>query len=281
MNVDNMDMANIYEYSKDAPVFNVDLLLDAGFYFKLPNSDLMRASVGLNYALHKYATGSYYNYDEQYNEGIFYSKNNHVALQLAYIHTFQNHKIKMHAQPNWNDGKLLSRHEFRLEFSDPSTFTTQFVLPFERHNSEMSNGYEISENQSTPIFAFSYHYRAAKWFWVGLSVNYNHFSVIEKHLPSSSNHFNAVCLMPDVRFSYLNRPHCTLYSAAALGLSFVSYEDRIQLMLGSDYEDGLALLPTFHLTAFGVKAGAKHWFGSAEIGYGFKGFASVGVGYEF
>lgn len=298
VNTEDMTLANIYEYSKDAPIFNVDLLLDAGFYFKLPNSDLMRASVGLNYALHKYAMGSYHNingmdfHDGQTfppelqftpsEEGIFYSKNNHLALQLAYIHTFHNQKIKTQAQPHWNDGKLLSRHEFRLEISDPSIFSTQFGLPLTRQNFEMPDGYDYSTNLSTPIFAFSYHYRAAKWFWVGMSINYNHFSTKIRSWAGSDSHYNTFCLMPDVRFSYFNRPHCTLYSAAALGLSFMPYENRIQLTTsGGEHFEDLTLLPTFHLTAFGIKTGAKHWFGCAELGYGFKGFASVGVGYEF
>ena len=247
----------------------------------------MRASVGLNYALHKYAMGSYNNLalGHFYNEGIFYSKNNHLALQLAYIHTFHNQKIKTQAQPHWNDGKLLSRHEFRLEISDPSIFSTQFGLPLARQNFEMQDGYDYSTNLSTPIFAFSYHYRAAKWFWVGMSINYNHFSTKIRSLAESDSHYNTFCLMPDVRFSYFNRPHCTLYSAAALGLSFMPYENRenrIQLTTsGEEHFEDLTLLPTFHLTAFGIKAGAKHWFGCAELGYGFKGFASVGVGYEF
>lgn len=283
VNTENMALADIYDYSKDAAVFNVDLLLDAGFYFKLPNSDLIRASVGLNYALHKYAMGSYYNLalGHFYNEGIFYSKNNHLALQLAYIHTFHNQKIKTQAQPHWNDGKLLSRHEFRLEISDPSIFYTKYCRPLALQDFGMSNGNELFVHQSTPIFALSYHYRAAKWFWVGMSINYNHFSTKDKLLMGNDSYYNTICLMPDVRFSYFNRPHCTLYSAAALGLSFIPYENRIQLASLTEHYEGLTLFPTFHLTAFGIKAGANHWFGSAEFGYGFKGFASVGVGYEF
>lgn len=285
VNTENMALADIYDYSKDAAVFNVDLLLDAGFYFKLPNSDLIRASVGLNYALHKYATGTYYYGDAENKilEGIFYSKNNHLALQWAYIHTFQNHKIKMHAQPHWNDDKLLSRHEFRLEISDPSIFYTKYCRPLALQDFGMSNGNELFVHQSTPIFALSYHYRAAKWFWVGMSINYNHFSTKDKLLMGNDSYYNTICLMPDVRFSYFNRPHCTLYSAAALGLSFIPYENknRIQLASLAEHYEGLTLFPTFHLTAFGIKAGANHWFGSAEFGYGFKGFASVGVGYEF
>ena len=39
--------------------------------------------------------------------------------------------------------------------------------------------------------------------------------------------------------------------------------------------------PTYHLTALGIKAGAKGWFGNVEFGTGYKGFINAGVGYEF
>ena len=101
-------------------------------------------------------------------------------------------------------------------------------------------------------------------------------------------------IMPSLRFSYLNRPHVTLYSGVAVGLL---------INRGNRYYGDLSTLPefvpaawgflpavlpdhtsagsAFQLTAFGVKAGAKHWFGSFEAGIGIKGFVNLGVGYEF
>ncbi|MBO7491163.1 MAG: hypothetical protein J6T59_01850, partial [Bacteroidales bacterium] len=38
---------------------------------------------------------------------------------------------------------------------------------------------------------------------------------------------------------------------------------------------------TLHVTLFGVKAGWKHLFGSLELGAGYKGLGSIGIGYEF
>ncbi|MBO7630398.1 MAG: hypothetical protein J6S87_10770 [Bacteroidales bacterium] len=37
----------------------------------------------------------------------------------------------------------------------------------------------------------------------------------------------------------------------------------------------------FQATLFAVKAGGNHWFGTFELGAGYKGFAALGVGYEF
>ena len=95
--------------------------------------------------------------------------------------------------------------------------------------------------------------------------------------------------MPSLRFSYLNRPHITLYSGLDIGLLIVRRTP--ELIMNSDIgvlldqtclpHNRTDVFSAFHLTAFGVKAGAKHWFGSFELGAGIKGFANLGVGYEF
>jgi hypothetical protein len=135
-----------------------------------------------------------------------------------------------------------------------------------------------------------YHYRASKWFWLGLTTGYNFYkekgNVGNIGMPENptwqykEHHF---LIMPSFRFSYLNRPHLTLYSGLAVGL-YIKH--------GREYRDDDCLIQpitidhnrvfsAFQLTAFGVKAGAKHWFGSFELGAGIKGFANLGVGYEF
>ena len=79
--------------------------------------------------------------------------------------------------------------------------------------------------------------------------------------------------MPDVRFSYLNRPHVTLYSGIALGVMLDHVKAR-------EYQGTQAFLG-YQLTAFGVKAGGNHWFGNVELGIGQKGIVSAGFGYQF
>ena len=39
--------------------------------------------------------------------------------------------------------------------------------------------------------------------------------------------------------------------------------------------------PSLQLTAFGVRAGGEHLFGTFELGAGIKGIASAGIGYAF
>jgi hypothetical protein len=47
-----------------------------------------------------------------------------------------------------------------------------------------------------------------------------------------------------------------------------------------DYYTHSNIYSAFQVTLFGVKAGGSHWFGSFELGAGYKGVASLGVGYE-
>ena len=90
--------------------------------------------------------------------------------------------------------------------------------------------------------------------------------------------------MPEVRFSYLNRPHVTLYSGLSMGLLINRgnyYRGTVPEELYRPGENHTSVFSAFQLTAFGLKAGAKHWFGSFEAGVGIKGFVNLGVGYEF
>ena len=95
----------------------------------------------------------------------------------------------------------------------------------------------------------------------------------------NDEHFN---LLAELRFSYLNRKHVTLYSGLGLGIGFMVGHPYKQIDLAT-YEERV---PHYHysslqLTAIGVRAGSKHWFGTAELGFGARGFATLGVGYAF
>jgi hypothetical protein len=88
--------------------------------------------------------------------------------------------------------------------------------------------------------------------------------------------------MPELRFSYLNRPHVTLYSAVAAGASlFFGKQYNARNYGYFSWEKISKVYPSCQLTAFGVRAGGEHLFGSFELGVGMKGFVSGGIGYAF
>lgn len=75
--------------------------------------------------------------------------------------------------------------------------------------------------------------------------------------------------MPKARFTYLNRPMVSLYSAIAIGIT------------GGKNGNNSGVLPTFHTTLFGVTFGKKV-FGLCEIGGGLDFIGGkIGIGYRF
>lgn len=290
----------------DRDILNLDILAGVGMYFRLRNNDLLRWNVGLNAALRQFAVGSYvqriYNaYDNlmpppevEYQDmvGDFSLRNHFFYAQIAYVHTFKNSKQRQETAPyalKYGNNKMYS-HEIRLEVSDPLGYT---ILQSPQYHAFF--GYEpecsIESETFVPIFSAGYHYRVLPWFWIGASINYGYtkdnlsvrytlddplaFNVV------STQSYHLIGILPDIRFSYFNRPHVTLYSALSVGVVAHirgKYEGDEAY---KDYYTHPNIYSAFQATLFGVKAGGRHWFGSFELGAGYKGFAALGAGYEF
>jgi hypothetical protein len=166
--------------------------------------------------------------------------------------------------------------------------------------------YHISQ-----VYSLSTHFRVNKWFWFGVMVGYAHLDDIESRSPLLNDahnqgvepretntgpiclrRYNVFTLMPELMFSYLNREHLTLYSGISIGITKfygkftilnVEEEGPIHPYFPSGNEGNSAptLFASAHVTLIGAKLGWKHWFASMELGAGFKGIGTVGVGYEF
>ncbi|MDL2326608.1 hypothetical protein LJC67_05990 [Bacteroidales bacterium OttesenSCG-928-A14] len=87
------------DYERNMAKTEVDLLLKTGVYYRLPYADFLRLTVGINFALNKYASGCYKFYPyENCSFGFFNMHNNFLYLQFAYIHTFGFMKMKKHVK---------------------------------------------------------------------------------------------------------------------------------------------------------------------------------------
>jgi hypothetical protein len=290
----------------DRDILNLDILAGVGMYFRLRNNDLLRWNVGLNAALRQFAIGSFVHriYNAEYNDnlspqedefndllGDFSLRNHFFYAQIAYIHTFKNSKQRQETAPyalKYGNNKMYN-HEFKLEASDWFG-----VLFMQTHWLHLPTGSEVSYDSPekiSPVISGSYYYRVTPWFWVGLSMNYAHYTKNIKVRyawddPSAmrvegTRSYHLLGIMPDIRFSYLNRPHVTLYSGLSIGVNLHipgKYEGNETY---KDYYPDPLFYSAFQATLFGVKAGGSHWFGSFELGAGYKGIASLGVGYEF
>ena len=286
---DDFQQISYQNFVYNRNVFYADIMTDVGVYFQLPSQNYLRFLVGLDVATTDFAQGyvSHHQYDgKQY----MFQRNHYLYFQIAYLHGFSKMRAIKQAQPHWNDDKSLSRHEFRLGVSDPLGFTYLRELSASPILGEPIEGVSPTKQIFTPVFSLDYHYRASKWFWLGLTTGYNFYkekgNVGNIGMPENptwqykEHHF---LIMPSLRFSYLNRPHLTLYSGLSVGL-YIKYgreyrdDDCLIQSITAEY---IRMFSAFQLTAFGMKAGAKHWFGSFELGAGIKGFANLGVGYEF
>ena len=294
----------------DANRFHVNLLVNAGFYFRLGYGGLLRWTIGIDLPFKDFASGNYSVLNEEYDQnhnllpptydnGSFRLRSNMFNTQITFIQTFQKSKRCIEKCEKWKEEGLY-RHEFKFDVCDPTgvmLFDRYFVFVYpegmEPNRSWRSKGFA-----ATPVFSVGYHYRAAKWFWLGLSASYAHYTDSQNHLYESGvtglcqRYFHTLAIMPEVRFSYLNRPHVTLYSALSVGFAqFFGEEECSDVSYPENrhpwFSDGIngdytpTQFSTFHVTLFGVKAGWKHVFGSIELGAGYKGLGSVGIGYEF
>ena len=294
----------------DANRFHVDLLANAGFYFRLGYGGLLRWTFGIDLPFKDFASGNYSVRNEEYDQnhnllpptydnGSFRLRSNMFNTQITFIQTFQKSKRCAEKCEKWKEEGLY-RHEFKFDVCDPTgvmLFDRYFVFVYP-NGMEPNRSWRNEDFFSTPVFSIGYHYRVAKWFWLGLSLSTAYYRDPEKiqngsdFIASCNREFYSVALMPEVRFSYLNRPHVTLYSALSVGFAqFFGTEDCYNVTypehrhpwlsgeINGDYSP--TQFSTLHVTLFGVKAGWKHLFGSLELGAGYKGLGSVGVGYEF
>ena len=287
----------------DRSIFNVDILTSIGMYLRLPNNDLFRWNIGFNAALQDFSSGyyTYGLYDNVHRYGFwdcvgietgeYRLRNHHFYAQIAYIHTLHNSKQKQETAPYAlkNGNEKMYKHEFKLEVSGGLTMR-RLQLPWGHVPNGAENSYESVHHLMTPIISACYSYRVAPWFWIGVSMNYSNYSkdihiryghdIFDLSIEGTRT-YHLLGIMPVIRFSYFNRPHVTLYSGLSVGVDLHisgKYEGNETY---KDYYPDPLFYSAFQATLFGVKAGGKHWFGSFELDAGYKGIASLGVGYEF
>ncbi|MBR4787204.1 MAG: hypothetical protein IK013_04930 [Bacteroidales bacterium] len=304
-----------YSQIKNERRINTGFLMDLGFYYQLKNNGLLRFTLGTNLspAMFWHGCYTYSTQDVVVEEGTVSFKNQYIYPQIAYIHTFQKHKEKEfhkvpwydEVSPGWSDEKTFHRHEFQFNVGIPNLqseysslvmftiFSDWFPKLYKKYliSQEEYNPYNwtltsdtYSKVRYTPVISLSYHYRAYKWLWVGLTADFSEFyayyydRLTDKRVKGQSEHNTFFDLMADLRFSYLNRKHVTLYSELSGGLLIGNFTSKQVQPVATNYT---AFAGAVHVTMLGVKAGAKGWFGNVELGAGFKGLISAGFGYEF
>lgn len=138
------------------------------------------------------------------------------------------------------------------------------------------NGYE--DEWIIPTFSLSYYYQPLKWLEVGGEVSTMSMCMTENYLSNEEAyayylHTN-LYIAAGVRFDYFHKKITDLYSGFTLGANvrFHTTESAPLLMTTARL--------TWQITALGVRFG-KRVYGNVEIGYGYKGLISAGIGCRF
>ena len=134
----------------------------------------------------------------------------------------------------------------------------------------------------------AYFYRPAKWFWVGGNVvNYIGERIYynwREYYPngrfrdfSTSKIKYCAIIAPEIRFSYLNKKSVILYSALSAGLGWEN---------GYDFQHRKypKMHQYFQITSFGFSCNfgeKKNGFVGGELGFGFRDFICIHLGYRF
>ena len=185
--------------------------------------------------------------------------------------------------------QVFPRNEFSIGIGDPAFANIQrgsiwdkliWCHPDRYQGNNLGDWFDPGTYHSNYIatcpISVGYMYRLRNFLWLGGSVSY--MGVFGKVFDARDDSFlynhteTQIAFLPTVRFSYLNKKYVTLYSGISTGfLLNMEIENR---------RTEVYFHPTLQVTAFGVSAGRK-FFGYTEVGWGYKGFITAGIGYRF
>lgn len=143
-----------------------------------------------------------------------------------------------------------------------------------------------TDESGTPNIGLAYLYHFNRWLSVGANLNYQRLKTeysIKKadnltEVAKANRTITAIMLLPEVHFTYLNKPVVQLYGQIGLGavMYFVHKSSSAQ-----PYDDHSALpVFAFQIDPIGVRVGKKY-AGFFQLGFGFKGIATLGFSARF
>lgn len=199
-----------------------------------------------------------------------------IVLTLGLI-AFSSSISAQHDKFSYNNG----RHEFRLAASDGSTLANSTFLGIGL--SDDLTGTRRTDEQSYGVYGIGYRYGISR-FRVGFDVG---FSKISSKLVSNSKEAQAlvkqrqtnIMVLPAAEMVYYKKGVVELYGSAAVGVNVCRATDKALSEAGK----ALAQEPrtttdvAWQVNPIALRIGNDSIGGFAEIGLGYKGFATVGL----
>ena len=164
-----------------------------------------------------------------------------------------------------------------VQVSDPMTGLSVMVMQYAEQEGYYSRRY------GTPVLNASYYYQVLPWLQVGAEAGAGMYNVTNLFTDNTTSnkivsYRNAsIYLTAGVRFNFYQTDFVQLYSGLSLGaiLNVESYKAAPGMIGFTPSYSGAGF--TFHATALGVRFG-RQVYGFAELGCGYKGALSLGIG---
>lgn len=130
-----------------------------------------------------------------------------------------------------------------------------------------AQSFEKTGYSYTPHFSVQYFYSPKRWLSVGGDMNFQYtswdkewYDNLDRLTSSSDERFFNLCIMPCVRFNYMNNRYVNLYSSIAAGMDINGGSETD--CFGRHTLVGIAA----DLRLIGVRAGDGNYWGFADIG---------------
>lgn len=145
--------------------------------------------------------------------------------------------------------------------------------PWERYD---RSRYSYGDRIYTQALSVGYTQELSRWLALGVQTSYSGIYQSQRLDGMSVDHLytHRLAIYPAVRFTYLNRPMVRLYSGLGLGVG-MKWEREF---FNPDVR--YSVFPTGQVTFFGVSVG-RALFANWELGYGVKGYLTLGMGYRW
>lgn len=160
-------------------------------------------------------------------------------------------------------------------------FENDDVVPINANGRTLANRYDLGrysygDRIRTQAFSLGYTQELSQWLSLGVQAAYSGVFQDQRlaGMTTDRRYTHRFALYPAVRFTYLNRPIIRLYSGAGLGVGMKWKHEFF------DRDVEYSVFPTGQVTFFGLSVGHR-LFANWEIGYGVKGYLTLGMGYRW
>ncbi|MDR0811548.1 MAG: hypothetical protein LBN23_04685 [Paludibacter sp.] len=186
---------------------------------------------------------------------------------------------------NYSVSAQKSTHEFSAYYAAASD--NQMIDVFQKiFNSVLSAGYyQPDDIKYTGDFGLTYRYNISDRFAVGATAlygqsNYNAYDVnnLEQRVFMGKGVTSFTTIAAEAKLNYYSNDILSLYGFLGAGATLWNY--KYEKKAGSTEPEPVKIAPAtmfnFQVTPFGISVGKKVG-GFAEVGFGYKGLAAVGI----